>query len=173
VTAIVQEMSGFQFPESSPALRAYEGRWRALYGLREVRRYRRIRRYLLMAFHTVAFLQAASDKPQQYSRHLFHREHVVDIDVTYRTFRHAGVKRLLRILYDRYTAVLFDDLESKRSIAHTTGKNDADDTRTIRNGGSPEQRVGSGTKTVFARASAEFDVSREDEQVVVGLGYIL
>ena len=98
---------------------------------------------------------------------------MIDIDVAYRTFRHAGVKRFLRILYDRYTSVLFDGFESKRSIVHTAGQHNAYDTRAIGLRGSPEQRVGSGTKTVFARASAEFDVSREDEQVVVGLGYIL
>src|SRR5262249_3173321 len=52
------------------------------------------------------------------------------------------------------------------------GEHDAHDTRSIRSSRSSEQRIGSGPKTVFARAFAELNVSRPDKQVIVRRGKI-
>ena len=95
---------------------------------------------------------------------------MVDGDVFERARRHAGARRVARILDQRYTAVAFDFVEPGGAVIEPARQQDADHLRSIGLGCAGKQGVDRRPAPVHARATRERQVASANDKMMVGRG---
>ena len=112
-------------------------------------------------------LERIPAEPREKRPDLLERQHVIDLDVPQRRFRHSRAESVGRILHDRQTACDLDRDQSRGSVVERAGQNHADDARAVGPRRAAEERIDRRPMPVLGRSANDTDASGLDHQVTI------
>jgi len=99
--------------------------------------------------------------------HFSQRDAEIDVRVVECARRHAGIRRISRVLHDGHPAAPLDGDQVSRAVVEHARQDAADDTGTVRDGGRAKERVNGRPLAVFARSFGDTYVALLDQDVMI------